>query len=247
MEYYSLPLSLNKLKDLDKTTSMIDMSDLNFSGDATSKKRSSFLFIRNTNLDIPLSFKKCEYIDKEEFLLMYIQGDIDITSSVIASSWIDILLYPYEVDVGPNCILTKDEIILFIDTHSSLIQEVYQLIASFPVYSMYVFYEERDKTKEEDLESMEFESTDYDKINLSNLANLTADDDFLLLIRPRSDIKPMFYTKYFHKDNRGMYTVLANLPYLGLLNVMMGSSAQHDQFINGIEEMLTITGGDTNA
>lgn len=238
MTLYPLPLNFDEIASLNKEDSIIDMSSLNFPCDKESQKRSSFLFIRNTNLDFDFTFERCAYEDKEEFLLLYLQGKIAVNLPLLATSWLEILLSPYSDRISLPSILNKDEIQTFRSRNQAFINELYQFIISIPVYHIFIFYslgEEKDNI----WDPSEFQNSNYEGISLSNFSALTSYDDFILLIQPIEEFQPLFYSKYFQFRNRAMDQILNNLPYLGLLNVMLASPEIQDQFVEGLNEMLT--------
>lgn len=238
MQYYSLPINLNKIDLLSKENSVIDMSLLNFKCDIGKQKRSSFLFIRNTNIDIPITFQNCSYEDKEEFLLMYMFGDINVNLDILVSTWLKILLS--KVDNRPYLlsIFDDDEIERFCENNKEIINEIYQFIISIPLCSIN-FYLGYNKI-ETDISINEFETTDYDKINIKNFIKLIYHDEFLLLITHMENIKPLYYIKYFNMDNNILLKeLLKKLPFLNILNILINPNFEevHTKFINKLSDL----------
>lgn len=248
MKHYSLPLDIPSMKSMNKETDCVDMSDLKFKGDKTKQKRSAFLFMRNTNLDANLDFSKCSYEDKEEFLLMFMHGDIEVSCKILASTWMEILTHDCSDEVILPCILTEEEIHRFIENNSDSISEVMKLSYSLPVYSIYLYWfmsREREELKGlETFNVSEFPRCDYDGINPGNFCQLTYFDDFMMIINPPEGFVPMYYTKYFNYDNMVMSVIIDTLPYLNLINIIMGGNEAHAEFAQGISDMLTVGGED---
>lgn len=249
MKHYSLPLDIQSMKSMDKEVDRIDMSDLRFKGDLSKQKRSAFLFLRNTNLDATLDFSKCSYEDKVEFLLMFMQGDIEVQCKTLASTWMEILMHECSDDIILSCILEHDEIHRFVESQKDFIKEIMNLVYSLPVYAIYLYwFMTKDKPEAPDSEPFDtrgFPLCDYDGINPGNFCQLTQFDDFMMIISPPEGFVPMYYTKYFNHDNLAMSITIDTLPYINLINIMMGDKEAHTDFANGISEMLTV-GGETN-
>lgn len=246
MKHYSLPLDIQSMKAINNEQDSIDMADLHFKGDTIKQKRSAFLFIRNTNLSATLDFSNCSYEDKEEYLMMFMGGDIEVKCGILASTWMEILMHNHSDDVPIilPCILSRDEIGQFIRSNKDFIGEIMNFIYSLPVYAIQVYwYMSKDNTGAFD--TSEFPKSDYDGICAGNFCQLIQFDDFMMIITPPGDFVPTYYSKYFNlRDNLTMATILEDLPYLNLINIMVGPKEGHAKFAEGITEMLTVGGED---
>lgn len=246
MKHYSLPLDIQSMKDINSDTDRIDMSDIHFKGDSKKQKRSAFLFIRNTNLSAQLDFSNCSYEDKEEYLMLFMSENIEVRCDILASTWMEILMRNHSDDVSIilPCMLTHDEIGQFIKTNKDFIGEVMNLIYSLPVYAIQVYwYMSKDNTGAFD--TSKFPKSDYNGICAGNFCQLIKFDDFMMIITPPEDFVPTYYSKYFNlRDNLTMATILEDLPYLNLINIMVGPKEGHVKFADGIREMLTVGGED---
>lgn len=237
MKYYSLPLNLNNIDESEKDA-VIDMSQLCFKCNKDKLKRSSFLFIRNTGIKMPISFEKCTLDDKEEFLLNYMFGDISVEIPALDSTWLRVLLSIAEPDGKYNyleSILSDEEIDIFCQEYGKDIAEVIQFIISIPICAINYFLT-YDKIKT-DITMDEFVSTDYNRINIFNFIKMIYHDEFLLLVKEYEGIGPMFFKSYFNEENKFiMHEFLEGLPFLNMLNLMINPNAEEvqKQFLEGL-------------
>ena len=114
----------------------VDMSSLNFDVPAEQQKKASFIYLRNVGVKLELDFSKCSYEDKRDFLLLYLQEDIDVDADILSTTWIDILLAKDGGGEALPSILTLAEIQTFMQENKDFISEIYRLINSLPIFSM---------------------------------------------------------------------------------------------------------------
>lgn len=228
---YTLPFDVNLLQEDD----IIDMSTSSFKSDHV---RSSFIFIRNTDIKsrkIKYDFSKCSYEEKCEFLILFMFGSFDVDIPILTNTWIEILLSKKCDQIVLPCLFDKNEINQFTSDNSEKIFEIYQLIISLPIFALYSY---ANMTKRKDLydDLQSYEKTDYNKINLHNFASLTSNPDFTQMIEPTENIKPRYYSEYFmghHYMNRKI--INDNLPYMNILSLVLSSDRQRQSFLKFFE------------
>lgn len=238
MKGLSLPIKLSELDSIDRESSFVDMSKLNFPCDQSKQIRSSFIFIRNTNIDLNLVFDNCAYEMKSSYLMFYLKGNINVDIPIMITTWIEILLF-YDNGNDNNivlpCILDKDEILLFIRENNDFVKELNRFISSIPICTI-EFYLTYSKI-ETDISMSEFQTSDWDELNMDNFMHMLDYDDFILLISPKDGLMPVKYNNYFSQSNN-MYIgqLISKLPFLNIINIMAspGSVIEKD-FIDGIE------------
>lgn len=228
----TIPYTLDTIKDLEDIT--IDMSDLRFDCPEDKKKFYAFIFIRNTGIKANLNFDKCSFEDKEEYLKMFLTSNIELKCPILASTWIEILLFDNSELYLPS-IFNKDDINKFIERNKNLIDNIHQFINSLPIYSIYLF----SKTCNMDVGIDEIETTDNDDIKLINFYQLSEFKQFILLLNPSYEHRPLFYTKIFDNKNNlyDFMRIMNNLPYMNLLNGMFANSECQTNLINGINNV----------
>lgn len=219
MAIYTLPIDLNVFPELNEDDK-IDMSRLNFPVAPDKQKRASFIFIRNTNLKCSLDFHDCSYKDKEEFLLMYMTSNINVSIPELSYTWINILGNDY-LSSYDKSILSKSEIDEFCKNNEKFVFEMRRLTVSLPVLAINIFnnsIEDKDIVMENDLES-----TDFDEISLDRFADLLDHEEFLYLIFMLADnIQPVYYKKYFNRSGVTVMKIEEKLPFINMMNMMFG-------------------------
>lgn len=239
MKYYSLPIDLNVIDSINKEEAVIDMSDLKFPCDESKQVRSSFIFIRNTDLDMNFDFEKCSYEMKEEYLLFYFKGNINVNIPVLSTTWLEILFHEYTGGITLQSILNNEEIEKFINRNGNYVNEIHRFIVSIPISAInfYLGY----NMVESDISMDEFPQSDFDELNLDNFIHLVDYSDFMLLITPRPGIEPTFYTKYFNRGENDPYKqiLISKLPFLNMINMMINpKESVNDTFVNKTDELL---------
>lgn len=229
MQRYTLPFDLDQIKEGEEVS--VDMSSLNFDVPDDRQKRSSFIFLRNAGVKAELDFSGCSYKDKVEFLLLYLQEDIDVNAEILSSTWIEILSAKDGGGVVLPSILTSSEINQFIKDNKDFINEIYQLINSLPIFSMMCsvyngsLYDIND-----------FEKTDFDGVKITNFSKLSAFDAFSLLIDGSTPGK--FYEKLFIKGEPHIIAMMERLPFLNLISALMAGPDVQAKIVTGINQML---------
>jgi len=229
MNKYILPIDDNI--DCDKELIVVNMATSNFDVPVEHQKRSSFIFLRNSVLRAEFDFTECSYYDKEEFLLMYLLEDFDVEIDILATTWIEILSTRDGGGVILPSILTSDEIELFLEKNSILINEIYQLINSLPIYSLYCSSQNGTFYNTDD-----FQKIDYDKIKMANFSKLSKYDAFALLID--GETESFFYNKYFIKGEYYITMMMDRLPFLGLLSALTVPAEIQDDIIAKVQGLL---------
>lgn len=231
----TIPDGIKELQNSEELT--IDMSDLRFDCPPDKQKFYSFIFIRNSGIDLPLNFEKCSYSDKEEFLIMFLTVNININCPIMASTWIEILSST-EGDIYLPSILTKEEIKLFIERNLSFVNNIHQFINSLPLCAIYKFCSRTNNSMGFD----EFKATNYAEIKLVNFHQLTEYDSFILLLNhnPINEHKPVFYTEIFTnpENSYDLMLIMNKLPYINLLITMFADQELQNQAIAGINSLL---------
>lgn len=226
---YPLPFDISKLNE---DGAMINMSELNFDVPINQQKKASFIFLRNAGIKAGLDFSQCSFVDKEEFLLLYLQEDIDVNADILSTTWIEILSAKDGGGVVLPSILSANEIQMFNNRNTEFISELMQLINSLPIYSMYC-----SPLNGSTFTMDEFERTDYDKVKITNFSKLSRYDAFMLLIEPSTSAK--FYEKLFIKDESKISEMMDRLPYLNILTAIFAPQEVQDQLASGLSQILT--------
>ena len=111
MKVYQLPINENELKDINKEI-FVNMSNINFDDNNITKQQKAFIYIRNMNLH-NLIFTDCNFEEKEKYLLLYLEYNINIDIDILNKTWLKILSYNL-IDIECESILNNDEICKFI-------------------------------------------------------------------------------------------------------------------------------------
>lgn len=210
---------------------MTDIMSFRFNDGTKSGKRKTMIYIRNTGMKDDFSFDACSYEDKEEWLLMYLQGDIDVSIPQLITAWIDIL---HNDNYAMNSILTVEEITKFIDRNKDYVDKVHQVINSLPLYAIFMFHE----PDKESMSMSQFEESDFTEINLMNLSYMAEENAFILLLSPNPPEleQPKFFHKLFtDKDNMyALSSLMKKLPYLNLISTIVMPQDEQQKIANAI-------------
>ena len=244
MKYYSLPINTKDLETVSPDDPIIDMSRLKFPAPPEKQVRSAFLFLRNTNLQLPLDFSMCTFERKCECLMMYFQGNISLRIPELLNAWLEILMArAYQIEHGNlpgweyHFFNEWQEVGIFIYDHEAFIDEVLRLIVSLPLCSIQYFLSDKENVKT-DLTMDEFPSSGWKELNMNNFIHLLDNEALIQLTRPIGQLRPTFYTNYFSLEgNPYMHKMITGLPFLGLLNAMMYDSGDKS-FANTLGEVL---------
>lgn len=229
MKQYSLPFDINTADHEEEMS--IDMSSLNFDVPEDKQKRSAFVFLRNTGVKGVLDFSNCSYKDKEEYLRLFMEEDIDVNSDILCTTWIEILSAKDGGGVILPSILSGDEIQKFIDNNKDLLDKMYQLINSLPIYSMYCSPANGDVYNVDD-----FPKTDDHQVKITNFSKLSKYDPFALLIDGTTRGK--FYTKIFIKNEPHIAQMMDRLPFLNLLTALFAPPEIHNEILHRVDQKL---------
>lgn len=229
MQTYSLPIDLEQV-DLNSEFK-IDMSDLNFDVDSQDQKHAAFVFFRNSGLNQELDFSNCSYEDKDEYLMLFMQTNLDIHAPILASTWMEILSAKDGGGIYLPTILSADEIKQFREDHKLFLDEMYCIINSLPVYAMYTS-DMNGKLFNVD----EIPSSDFDGIKLANFSKLVDFDSFILLIDGSTPSK--FYRKLFLPKEFYINQIMSKLPYGNMLQMMFAAPEIQDEAIDAINDLL---------
>lgn len=216
----TIPTTINMVDSSDELS--IDMSNLQFNVDENKKKLYAFIFIRNSGIKATLDFEKCSYNDKEEYLLLFIKSNIEVDSSILASTWIEILSFDENnTESHSESILTFDEIKIFINNNSKLVDEIHQFINSLPLYAIYEYY----KNINHPIPMDEFDEVDELNFSLINFNQLSIIDkfNFLLNDNPSDNQKPVFFNNVFKNNDNPhiLLRIINNIHYFKILNLML--------------------------
>ena len=225
----SIPYTVDMIDGIENIS--IDMSDLKFDCPDDKKKFYAFIFLRNTAIKADLIFDKCSFKDKEEYLKMFLTSEIEIKCPILASTWIEILSFNGKLVL--QSILNEEEMQIFIKNNKDFINNVYQLINSLPVYTVYKFNE----VCELGLSTDDIERVDYNNIKLVNFSQLSEITAFNLLleVHPPYERRPLFYNKLFNKDHDyDLMKITEKLPYASLINLMLADKNIQDEVIDSI-------------
>ena len=208
---------------------IIDMSSLAFDESIPDRKHRAFIFLRNGAVKAELDFSHCSYQDKEEYLLMFLQGDVDITSKALAITWMDILAQ--DGNVNKQSILTNDEIHQFNADHKEYVDHIHQFINSLPLYAIYVFHDHQQNP----IATSAFETSSFDQINLRNFTQVAMCPNFVLLLEPNpiSDRQAVFISKLFtsKKHLYDMAMLMKKLPFINILALMLSGEQGHEDIL----------------
>ena len=221
MKLVSLPYKMEEMQELKEQVHRIDMSQLNFpSVGQELQERTAFIFLRNTGFNAVRMYVDCSYERKEKFLQLFLFDSLTIQCQKLAVTWITILNYAIGNDVGADGIFSFDEIQQFIVRNEELIIEVFSLVKSLPVFSMY-------------LSSLNNEAYNLDeipiaecKIHLPNFVQMfpkSSKDDFLQLNKhflslfDAEHVETYFYTNIFHLENYLLIEACDQLPFSSIL------------------------------
>lgn len=227
---HKIPTDLSLIKEDD----IIDMSKLGFGVDDSKKKYFSFIYIRNSGIKVELNFDQCSYEDKEEFLMLFMTSGIEVKSSVLASTWLEIIFNSDQPQL--KSILNIEEVKKFNMDHSDYIAKLRQFINSLPLYTISIF-----KDNDVSIDFNDFKMNDFTNISLCNFCQLTEFEDFLLLLEDtNTENKAEYFEKIFNNPEN-MYhlsLMINNLPYLQFLSVMLGTQEVQNDFLKTLSNVL---------
>lgn len=233
---YTLPIDITILGEKD----IIDMSAPTFNQNPL---RSSFIFIRNTDLKANFDFSKCTYEQKCEYLNLFMFDSFNVDIPILTNTWLEILLSKKCDQIVLPCLFNEEEIKRFVTENKDRITEVYQLIISLPLFALMNFT----KMKNSNNVNFQFNLELYEEaecnINLYNFASMTYNPDFIQMIEPIEGLKPKFYPEYLMSHNFSIKKVINdNLPYMKMLSLVMSSEKSRQLFVDIVDKQLTDIG-----
>ena len=232
MNKYSLPIDHNCINSLEENIS-VDMSKLNFDVPIEDQKKASFVFLRNSNIKANLDFSSCNYNDKAEYLLLYLCSDIEVNAEILSTTWIEILSTNKDGgEVYLPSILSLEEIKIFVRDNKTLIDEIYQLINSLPIYAMYCSNQYNNICNMD-----EFTKTNWHKVKIDNFWKLAKYDHFIFLVDGSTE--SLFYDKLFIRGEYHISKMMDYLPFLNLLTAMLSCTEIQNEVIDNINNVLT--------
>jgi hypothetical protein len=198
----------------------VDMSNLNFDVPEEKKKKYALTFLRNIGTNPKLNFDNCSYEDKEEYLKLYLSTDIEISFKIFSDTWTNILTFYIDDNIYLDSILTKDEIIKFINNNKSFINKVRRLINSLPYYSMETYNTNGDYI---DMSNVPF--IEDDEIKIVNIYYLAGYNTFSLLLteydKSIEGQEPGYFSLFNDKDNQYyLHRIIENLPFYNILSLL---------------------------
>lgn len=234
MNLITIPCDIQKINPDDK----IDMSVLNINVDQDQKKRYAFIYLRNVGIKNELSFDKCSYNDKEEFLKGFLSMNINIDIPILASTWISVLMYNAGLlnpDVNMYSILSMDEIKLFNETNIDFINKVRRLINSLTLYAVVKY-----NSGIQICDTSNIEYTDDTEIKLTNLYQLAMYPAFTFITEPMppKERSLVYYTKLFDdvECSYSMMKLRKLIPMFELLSMLTAPNEMKSVFAAKINE-----------
>lgn len=206
----------------------VDMSDLRFDLSDEKKKLYAFIFLRNTGMNIKMNFDKCSFEDKSEYLRLFLTSNIEIRSSILTTTWIEILTSEIDDCMYLPSILDRKEIDTFIKNNMELINKIRRLINSLPFYSI-SRYEDGIIPGIEEIPVI----NDVD-IKLVNFYQLTEIGTFVLLLEsdPIPERSPGYYKELFDDPNNEFYIsqIMHNIPYFSIIETLFAPAEEQREF-----------------
>lgn len=210
---YTLPIEIGEFTVLPKDAE-IDMSVLNFPTSKELQKKSSFIFIRNTEISAKFNFSGCSFEDKSEFLILFLKTNIRVRIHELIKTWIKIIAWGY-TSVPVESILSDDEIDRFCRENERFVAEIRKLTASIPVVSMMHFSKGSGIQFGDDLPIDTF-----DEISMSNYFQLTDYETFREIVNMLDGVEAAYFPAYFGEDKSNFFDLIKRFPYLGILNIL---------------------------
>ena len=115
------------LDDIDHSKYLVDVSKIDF-GEDEDNIESSFIYMRNLQLNMPLDFSKVSYDDKAKWILQYLNlGNYCINIPTLSETILTILA---DDDLQLQCIFSADEIKKFRNEYKNIVDELLTFIVS---------------------------------------------------------------------------------------------------------------------
>lgn len=208
---------------LDNEDIIIDMNKIDLGID---NKLSKFIYIRNCGIKNKLYFGNCSYKDKEDYILTYMENDIDIKSIELTSTWASIL----SNDVNEFSILNENEIKIFNINNKEYINMIKIFISSILFFKADRMNKDKFKLDIED----KIEETEFDKISLYAIHKLF-NNNFNQILPLVLNKNLLYFKNIFNKRNSYYLINIINsfTPFNELL-ILIYDSIKGVKMLNGI-------------
>lgn len=227
-----LPFDFDDMSSIAEEGAIVDMSNLNYPLiDESENVKTSFIYLRNTDYqNIDLDFSKVSYDIKEQFLIFYLEGDIEYSIKELSNTWIKILLKYKNIDEDVCSILTDDEIKMFISNNESLVSNLEIFAYSLPLFSI-----SRLDTEDFEFDFDTIKKTDY-KFN-ANVCSIIQNNLWNLIYIETPNTEPMFYTNMFVDDNNLLFETIMKYTPFSVLLYGMNNQEEWKEFASMIQQI----------
>lgn len=205
-----IPYDIERIEEIRERGAIADMSAPDFPGIADDRQlRTAMVFLRNTGFDVKLDFSACDYDEKRDYLLLYLQEKIEIRYKEFSDTWTRIIMEALGLESGRPSILAEDEIARFISENREYIRHVINFIYSLALYAMYRYSL---NGKAYGMEG--FKTSDADDIS-ANICYVLESPETIMVYSMEDE--PVFYTKLYRVENNKLFDALQKLPFMSLL------------------------------
>lgn len=197
MIHTGLPYDIKEMEKIAEEGAIVDMNQLNFPGIEGLKENidTSFIFLRNTGFPVTLDYTKCDYEKKEQYLLSYLQTNIENDQEILDTTWLAICSRYVQMKNDFESILSDKECNDFIVAHKTFVHNVTRYTKSIPIFALYMV----------SLDNKEISLADIECIKEAparkNINNLFFADRLGSLAAHEDNIAPAMYEDVFRKDN----------------------------------------------
>ena len=216
-----LPYSIDKITEISTNGAIVDMSSLNFpSIKGQDQVKTSLIFLRNTGFDnVVLDFSNCSYELKEEFIKEYLTTDIKVKNEELSDAVMSIIDYKFFHNASIiESFMDVDECKTFLKRNKTLMDELLQLLASIPIYSLY---------------RLQLNNVAYDLSDIKHAQQTQLGLNYMHLLKYKemqsimfnTGFEPMFYDKFFTSENNELFDCIGNSG-LGIAETLLGFEKQ---------------------
>ena len=197
MIHTGLPYDIKEMETIAEEGAIVDMNQLNFPGIEGLKENidTSFIFLRNTGFPVTLDYTKCDYEKKEQYLLSYLQTNIENDQDILDTTWLAICSRYVHMKNNFESILSDKECDDFIVAHKTFVHDITRYTKSIPVFALYMV----------SLDNKEISLADIERIKEApagkNVNNLFFADRLGSLAAHEDNVAPAMYEDVFRKDN----------------------------------------------
>lgn len=234
MEMITIPDMISEINKNDNI--VIDMSNLKFETDKNQQKYNALLCLRNIGKSNKANFDNCSYDDKEEYLKLFLTTNIDSDIPILASTWMNILLFDEKEESIQDSFLSKDEIKKFIKDNNEFVLKVKRFINSLSYYAINKYRSVNNNISMDDLECI-----DDKEIKPMNIFYLSLTDAFILLFNTSDnlDVTPGYYTLFNDDDYQFEFErIMNNLPFINILNLLFAPAELQNAISNKFNKLL---------